>query len=410
MYRKRPGFTAAAKVERDHEKAMTPTNYDPNQCDLCGETDADTLIELASNRSLLSDRRIVPITLRKKRCNRCGLVRDGNSHDGLEHYYSDDYSVAPGDYVFFSPDGPVKRSALFCNWITTAFGHHRWKGVRRCLEVGAGSGAVLAEFKARFPDMGLEGLELCASAVREAILAGRSVRQGTVHDAAQGAYDAAYAIAVIEHVPSPTAFLRDLRSTLRPGGLLFLCQPTQEVPSYDVFFVDHLHHFGTAHMRSYSAKCGFHELGHVVGHEWMPNFSLHLWEAAEAGQAASWRGPPAQTACEEVARRTLGDMRRLNAILAASAQASRRVAVFGLNEVYALARAYSDLDSHPLVCGLEDRPDNLAYSALPFPVVKPEAARRYAIDDMLLTVNKVYYPQLARRLADCGADLHPVLS
>lgn len=86
-------------------------------------------------------------------------------------------------------------------------------------------------------------------------------------------YDGVLSVAVLEHVASPTSFLTAIHKSLAPNGLLFLAQPTQDVSSYDVLFYDHIHHFGTDHLRAYAHKCGFRELGFVVGHEWMPNFT-----------------------------------------------------------------------------------------------------------------------------------------
>jgi SAM-dependent methyltransferase len=385
--------------------------YNPNRCDLCGSDRFEVLIELSTDRALSSDRRIMPLSLRKYRCSCCGLVRQGDDRlsQSLADYYGEEYTTAPPDYEFYTDRGPVRRSALFCLWMTSAFGSHRWKAPRRCLEIGAGAGAVIAEFKARFPDLWVEGFELCKAAARQAEQRGLPVREGGAESVSVGAYDTVYSIAVIEHVPSPTRFLHAIRRALQPGGLLFLCQPTQEVPSYDVFFVDHLYHFGAAHLRGFAQKCGFREVGLVVGHEWMPNFSLHLWETAQTMETFSWCGPPAPTACAEVARTIIADMQRLDATLKRLEHAGRRVAVFGLNEVFALARAYSQLGAAPIVCGLDDKPDNPAYAGLGFPVVAPEDCRRFGVQDVILAVNKVYYPQLGKRLGALGVDVHPVL-
>ncbi|HEV3117240.1 MAG TPA: class I SAM-dependent methyltransferase [Gemmataceae bacterium] len=391
---------------------MDTSGYRAERCDLCGAEGAHVLAHLATGRSLRSDRKIVAGDLLKLRCRRCGLVREGHSRHGgeLVDYYTNEYDVAPADYTFYLPGGPVARSTLFREWITTAFGLHRWRTIRRCLEVGAGAGALLAEFQRQFPECVFAGVELCESQAAKARQRGLNVRQGPLRESADDFYDAIYSVAVLEHVPSPTQFLQDLRLCLRPGGLLFLCQPTQDVPSYDVFFVDHLHHFGTEHLRKYARKCGFRELGFVVGQEWMPNFSLHLWQAANASTDQQWHGPSAETACAEVVGQVTADMGRLDRTLDRLAAARRRVAVFGLNEVYALARAYSGLGHFPIACGLDDRPDNPDLSGLGFPVVAPEACREHHIDDIVLAVNKVYHRQLFQRLARLGVEVHPVLN
>jgi SAM-dependent methyltransferase len=391
---------------------MSETNYCAERCDLCGSADAEVLAHGTTGRSLRSDRHVVRRDLRKLCCKRCGLVREGQTLGGgdLIDYYTNDYSVAPADYLFYTPNGPVARSAMFREWLMTAFGAHRWQSARRCLEIGAGAGALLAEFQRHLPKCTFEGIELCAGPAEQARQRGLNVRQGPVLLSPDDRYDVIYSIAVLEHVHSPTHFIHEARRALRPGGLLFLCQPTQDVPSYDVFFVDHLHHFGTDHLHHYAQKCGFRELGYVVGQEWMPNFSLHLWQAQETVRDSAWHGPPAPTACGTVVQQVTADMNHLDQTLVRLAAQRRRVAVFGLNEVYALACAYSSLGGFPIACGLDDRPDNPALSGLGFPVVAPEACTTQRVDDIILAVNKVYYPQLMQRLAPFGAGIHPVLN
>ncbi|MGL4551110.1 MAG: hypothetical protein ACRC33_07980, partial [Gemmataceae bacterium] len=107
--------------------------------------------------------------------------------------------------------------------------------------------------------------------------------------------------------------------------------------------------------------------------------------------------------------RVCDDLRALDGTLAGLARRGRAVAAFGLNEVFGLARAYSGLGDFPLRCGLADDP---AAAACPvsFPVVRPEACRAHGVEDVLLTVNALYYPQLIRRLAPLGVAVHPVLS
>jgi 2-polyprenyl-3-methyl-5-hydroxy-6-metoxy-1,4-benzoquinol methylase len=361
-----------------------------------------------------SDRKIVHVDLEKYLCSHCGLVYSralSNSHD-LQTFYSDEYTLSEqsAEYFFYTPEGPLSRSSMFCNWIVSAMGGHHWRKASRCLEVGAGSGLLVREFIRRFPSQRFEGIELNKAAVAFAQERGLPVRRGEPEtlDAAQ--YDIIYSVAVLEHVDWPTDFICSLHRALKPGGLLFLCQPTQDVPSYDLFFSDHLYHFGTEHLREYACKTGFRELGFVVGYEWMPNYSLHLWRAIEPASGVTWQGPPGFSTCAQTARDVLADMARLDELLADLSERRRRVAVFGLNEVYSLTCAYSGLSDFPVVCGLDDEPDKAEYATLPFPVVRPEQCVALNVQDVILTMNKVYYEQVEQRLKPLGLSLHPVLS
>jgi hypothetical protein len=78
--------------------------------------------------------------------------------------------------------------------------------------------------------------------------------------------------------------------------------------------------------------------------------------------------------------------------------------------VYSLACAYSNLGNLRVVCGLDDDPDKPEYTALNFPVLKPEDCLALRVQDVLLTMNKVYYDYARQRLEKLGLETHPVLS
>jgi hypothetical protein len=103
-------------------------------------------------------------------------------------------------------------------------------------------------------------------------------------------------------------------------------------------------------------------------------------------------------------------MDRLDRTLERLAREGRRVAAFGLQEVYWLARCYSRLGEFPLALGLDDSPDRPEYARLPFPVVRPEEAPAHGIQDVALTMNRTYYAQATERLSRLGLRVHPLLS
>lgn len=391
---------------------MTTWIYAPDTCDLCGSRDFQTIVGISKPRAMLSDRRIVDKSLSKVECANCGLVRSGVeiNPDELREYYQNEYGVSNDpDHVFYTKDGPMSRSIVVCDWLLSVMGAWRWKGKKRCIEIGAGSGLLLQEFMNRFPDTEFFGLEPNTKAVGVARKTGRNVR-GAVEDFDDATqFDIAYSIATIEHVSSPTMFLKDIREYLKPGGLLYLVQPTQDVSSTDVFYVDHLHHFGSQHMRWYAGKCGFREIGFVNGHELMPNFSLHLW-SKDLDQTKRQHWYRSQTMCSQSANKILSDMGRLDELLERLKAKRRRVAVFGLQEVFCLARSYSSLDTFEIVCGLDDDPKKPEYASFDFPVLRPEECGSLDVHDVILAMNPIYYAHARERMQRLGVGVHEMLS
>src|SRR5690242_567970 len=96
--------------------------YRADVCDLCGARAASVLVRVPTGRAMRSDGATVAGDLLKLRCDRCGLVREGHPAGGqaLLDCYTHDYAAAPADYVFYTPQGPVPRSALFADWMVGA--------------------------------------------------------------------------------------------------------------------------------------------------------------------------------------------------------------------------------------------------------------------------------------------------
>lgn len=385
------------------------TTFDSEFCDLCG-TSESTRLTMPSAFAMRSDQIVQAGPLVKLHCACCGLAREGRARADLASMYRDEYAVAPADYIFYAETGPRRRSEVFTRWMIDAFGAGKWPAGGRILEVGAGAGAVMAAFGREFPSCRFEGLELCQSSAQAARASGLEVQATPVEEWDAGPYDAIYAIGVLEHVPSPTAFLMRLRTLLKSDGHLFLAQPTQDVCSYDILFNDHLHHFGSEHLRQYARKTGFREIGFIVGHDLMPNFSLHCWQATAAQPDWTWHGPPGFSMIVDSFAELSGSFARLDATLEDWNRTGRTIGVFGLNEVFSLARTYTQLSTVPITCGLDDDPGKEKYRRLGFPVVVPEQARQQEIDAVVLATNRIWVPRVKSRLRRMGLETCTVLA
>jgi len=95
----------------------------------------------------------------------------------------------------------------------------------RVLDVGCGSGVLLARMKA----LGWEasGVEVDPGGVAAALARGVTVHQGQLADAKfpAGHFDAVHSAHVIEHVYDPMSLLRECFRILKPGGTLVILTP-----------------------------------------------------------------------------------------------------------------------------------------------------------------------------------------
>ena len=96
------------------------------------------------------------------------------------------------------------------------------------LDAGCGGGATMESLR-RYGHV--RGMELSEEAVAYNREQGREVLQGVIEEMpfADGAFDLALALDVIEHVPDDLAALRELYRVLRPGGSLLVTVPALEM-------------------------------------------------------------------------------------------------------------------------------------------------------------------------------------
>ncbi len=167
----------------------------------------------------------------------------------------------------FHPTG--KQFSLIFQWLES-LGLKEFEEslkTKRMLDIGCATGGLLAEFISR----GWEatGVELSESAVKFDRRMGFDVIQGTVEDGKfpDGHFDLVTMTHVIEHLPNPTATLKEISRILKPGGFLFIRTPNAEslprLITGKKWFEDHDHlfFFGNRSLNSLLNKCNFMELG-----------------------------------------------------------------------------------------------------------------------------------------------------
>jgi len=107
----------------------------------------------------------------------------------------------------------------------------------KIIDIGCGDGRLTHELGKRFPDARLTGIDYSQQAIRlaTALNAGGSMSfeaRDLIEDPFEADNDVAVLMEVYEHIEPAMAdtFLRGVRDTLRPGGVLHLTVPHSNVP------------------------------------------------------------------------------------------------------------------------------------------------------------------------------------
>jgi 2-polyprenyl-3-methyl-5-hydroxy-6-metoxy-1,4-benzoquinol methylase len=182
-------------------------------------------------------------------CGRCGMAQKIVDADWLretgEIYrdYEMYHQSASNDQAVFDPVSgrPSGRSEVLARRL-------RESGVLPAsgtlLDVGAGSGAMLAAFSAARTDWKLFGLDLDDRRERALMAIPRFERLFTVSpEQLSPQFDLITLVHSLEHFPDPLSMLRSLRKRIAPGGRLFIQVNNVDRTPFDLVVADHLCHF-----------------------------------------------------------------------------------------------------------------------------------------------------------------------
>jgi SAM-dependent methyltransferase len=379
---------------------MTAVGYSPDRCDLCDSAEFSPLPLGVYDRGMWSDSRISSRPLRKRLCSRCGLIRDGNAFtpDAIARHYTDAYELNAMDDVvehqFFRHGRAIARSDAMAEWIAGALAlTDGGRSIGSLYEVGAGAGSLLARFNAHYPGARLRGCEMNAAVAGAARRRGFDVTDGDER-ALAGRHDVIVAAFVLEHVPSPVAFLRHLSRHLAKDGRIVVAQPMQDVESHDVYFVDHLHHFATPHVEWLANRAGLVQATMSASPWFAANASVHILHRGQACPAVAYLAPVAVASATARWEAAFESCRLLP---------PGRYALFGAGEFAGLLQCYGRLDRLDPVMVLDDVPERHPAGAFGLPVRALDAvsdAELADVDAVILALNPAYHDSVARRCAD----------
>jgi SAM-dependent methyltransferase len=164
--------------------------------------------------------------------------------------------------------------------------HIDLSGCLRVLEIGCGVGAQLRLLLRRYPDLHFTGVDISENQIQRAsLLLAKELSEGQLdlHTSrgdelpfADGSFDAVYICFVLEHVPDPTAVIREAKRVLVGRGLLYCT----EVFNDALYVYPH----SPAIMQYWRA---FNELQCKIGGD--PNIGIRLCNVViQAGLKVEW--------------------------------------------------------------------------------------------------------------------------
>lgn len=357
---------------------------------------------------MTGDQRVEPGRLAKVICPECGVVanREWFSAADVERLYGEAYelnTLGREEHYFFTSNGPVARSLVFCDWIAP----HIPATARRVVEIGCGEGKLLGKLGRLLPQAHCQGIDGSRRAAELGRAAGLDIRQQLLLGAEPlETADVFLLVNVLEHVEDIPALVAQLARSLSPGGRIIFCLPVQDYGGYDMFFAEHVWHFTVDHVLHVLANNGLQVLDTDAAHP--INHGIGLFVCALAEPSVAVTVPVNQGAMlRDHLRYWEESFSRADAWLRDCRL--ERLAVFGAGEVFTLFYAFTSLGEGRLVACIDDtKPDGAMKHGVPVHATAWLAT--HPVDALLLTVNTKYHPIIRDKVAPYGVPVYPLFT
>jgi sporadic carbohydrate cluster protein (TIGR04323 family) len=249
-------------VERFALGELSPTQFDPEaQCTICGGAPvSETAVSFSG---VTSDVKPWPRLSGLLICADCGLLHKRRSSEWFE-----DIASIYADYEAYHQGGGSEqtvrneesaalspRSTLLVRFTKA---HQALPERGRLLDVGCGNGAFLRAYAVQFPNWELVGADH-STAGEKAVRAIPGVTDFVAGGPAEvhGHFDLISLVHVLEHVPDPISFLREVDARLRPGGVVLISAPDFTANPFDLVVADHVSHYSFATLSELVERGGF---------------------------------------------------------------------------------------------------------------------------------------------------------
>lgn len=162
------------------------------------------------------------------RCLKCGTLYQSPrpSLEDFEKFYKDSESSNYWAEIFFPAVAEIRREKIFrarVDSLAEIFQDSNFV-VSKLVDVGAGYGIFLEEWKSRFPMVQALAVEPSISLAGECRRKGFEVLECVLEDvnSHEGFADLVVCFEVLEHVHEPLSFVKSLSKLARPGGYVFV--------------------------------------------------------------------------------------------------------------------------------------------------------------------------------------------
>jgi SAM-dependent methyltransferase len=361
-------------------------------CPCCASADMELICRY--RHSVTSDAALADSPITNLLCRTCGLLSNGLGARGQETgFYSDDYNLlgdaGDAEFVYETDQGARGVNTETVDYIGDKLS---LGSTGAMIDVGCGKGLLLKAFAAGHGGWSLSGVEPSrhARGFMTKLMPDVPVHGGPLDTSAlpAGCFDLVSCTGVLEHVPDPVAFARQLAGLAKPDGNLFLSVPNFENNPADLLTYDHLSRFTPASLEQVLGRAGLR----IV--DLRADSRVPMWVIARPGEPAAARvddgsGARAAAAWLEGAMAVFDTLDR---------QPGARVGVYGTGLTAIAAVALQRFHPDKVVAFFDDNTHLHGAQRLGRPVHRLDAAARLGVTDIAFSANPVYLPRMEAKV------------
>ena len=251
-------------------------------CYLCGSNQADILFKQEGHDPYLAKvhKSVLDCEFNWMVCNECSFVyrspalSDPELDTLYKSYDQDVFSTTtPDDYFdkIISLSNDESENWQKIAWLKEIITGTGRQDISHVLDIGCGGGTLLHTAKDELSLKTVSGVELNAgyADLARRRLDGNILNENYVSGLFQNQFDLLINTKVLEHVPDPLPFLKEMYGDLKNGGLLFIEVPDVSdmyslPPTHERFWIPHIYFFSANTLSALLKKVGFRIVAHRV--------------------------------------------------------------------------------------------------------------------------------------------------